>query len=77
MFTALVCPPAVPETYMVSKKLVAYLETLVAFTVYYRADDPSMSGKMETFYTTALKHYKVYQYKELHKYSSKKLIVFY
>ena len=76
-FPALVGPPAVPETYMVSKELVAYLETLVAFTPYYRADDPRMSGKMETFYTKALKRYKAYPYKEFHKYISKKLIAFY
>jgi hypothetical protein len=29
---------------MVSKELVAYLETLIAFTPYYRADDGSMFG---------------------------------
>ena len=62
---------------MVSKELVAYLETLVAFTLYYRADDGRMSGKMETFYMKALKRYKQYQYKDFHKYISKKLIAFY
>ncbi len=41
-FPALDGPPAVPETYMVAKELVAYLETLVAFSLYYRADDGSM-----------------------------------
>ncbi len=41
-FPALDGPPTVPETYMVSKELVAYLETLVAFTPYYRADDGCM-----------------------------------
>ncbi len=55
----------------------AYLETLVAFTPYYRADDASMSGKMETFYTKTLKRYKAYLYKEFHKYISKELIAFY
>ena len=76
-FPALVGPPAVPETYMVSKELVAYLETLVAFTPYYRADDPRMSGKMEMFYTKALKRYQAFPYKDFHKYISKKLIAFY
>ena len=76
-FPALVGPPAVPETYMVSKELVAYLETLVAFTPYYRADDPRMSGKMEMFYTKALKRYQAFPYKDFHKYVSKKLIAFY
>ena len=41
-YPALVGPPAVPETYFVSKQLVAYLETLIAFSPYYRADDGSM-----------------------------------
>ncbi len=76
-FPALDGPPPVPETYMVSKELVAYLETLVAFTLYYRGDDGSMSGKMETFYMKALKRYKPYSYKDFHKYISKKLIAFY
>ena len=56
-FLALVSPPAVPETYMISKELVAYLETLVTFTPYYKADAPRMSGKMEMFYAKALKRY--------------------
>ncbi len=32
--------PSVPETYLFSKELVAYLETMIAFSVYDRADDP-------------------------------------
>ena len=76
-FPALDGPPAVPETYMVSKELVVYLETLVAFTPYYRADDACMSGKMENFYTKALSRYNTFSYKEFHKYITKKLIAFY
>jgi hypothetical protein len=76
-FPALDGPPAVPETYMVSKELVAYLETLVAFTPYYRADDARMSGKMETFYTKALRRYNTFTYKDFHKYITRKLIEFY
>jgi hypothetical protein len=70
-------PPHVPETYHVSKELVAYLETLVAFSPYYRADDPRMSGKMEPFYQQALLRYKDYTYDEFHKYITKKLTAFY
>ena len=45
-------PPAVPETYLFSKELVAYfkLETLIAFSCYYRADDSRMAGKMDILY---------------------------
>jgi hypothetical protein len=57
--------------------LVAYLETLVAFTPYYRADDARMSGKMETFYQQALLRYKDYSYDEFHKYITKKMTAFY
>ena len=64
-------------TWLVSKELVAYLETLVAFTQYYRADDARMSGKMENFYTKALSRYKTFTYKDFHKYIARKLIEFY
>ena len=76
-FIGLTGPPYVPATYQVGKELVAYLETLVAFTPYYRADDPRMSGKMETFYQKALLRYKDYPYDEFHKYISKKMTTFY
>jgi hypothetical protein len=56
-YLALVGPPAV----IFSKELVAYLETLITFSFYYRADNGSMSesasGKMEQFYTQALACY--------------------
>ena len=55
----------------------AYLETLVAFSPYYRADDHRMSGKMEPFYQQALLRYKDYTYDEFHKYITKKLTAFY
>ncbi len=68
-YCALAGPPSVPDTYLFSKGLVAYLETLIVFSVYYRADDPSMSGKMDQFYTKALALYKDYPYSEFHKYT--------
>ena len=47
---ALPGPPAVPETYLFSKELVTYLETLITFSCYYRADDSRMAGKMDILY---------------------------
>ncbi len=61
-YRALAGPPFVPETNLFSEELVAYLETLFAFSCYYRADDCRMSGKMEQFYTQALARYKDCQY---------------
>jgi hypothetical protein len=40
----------VPETYRISKQLVVYLETLVAFSPYYLAADPRAQGRTENFY---------------------------
>ena len=70
-------PPRVRETYQVSKELVSYLETLAAFTLYYKADDPRMSGKMEAFYAKAMERYKPYTYKEFHEYISRKMTNFF
>ncbi len=72
-YCSLAGPPSVLETYLFSKELVAYFETLIAFSVYYRADDPSMSGKMDLFYTKALASYKDIPYAEFHKYITRTL----
>jgi hypothetical protein len=62
-------PPNVPPTPLFSKQSVANLETLVAFSPYYRADDASMSGKIELFYQQALLSYNdYYLYDEFHTY---------
>ncbi len=66
-YRSLAGPPSVPETYLFSKELVAYLKTLIAFSIYYRADDPGMSGKMDQFYTKALASYNNIPYAEFHK----------
>jgi hypothetical protein len=66
-------PPSVPPVFFFSKNLLAYLETLVAFCPYYRADDARMAGKMEAFYQEAVKRYKEYPDKKLHHYITKKL----
>ncbi len=49
------------------------METLIAFSVYYRADDPRMSGKMDQFYTKALAAYNDIRYPEFHKCIIRKL----
>ena len=49
-YPALPGPPTVPETYLFSKELVAYLERLIAFSCYYRADDSRMDGKIDIRY---------------------------
>ena len=56
-----------------SKNLLGYLETLVAFCPYYRADDAQMVGKMEAFYQQAVQRYKEYTDKQLHQYITRKL----
>ena len=66
-------PPSVPPVFFFSKNLLAYLETLVAFCPYYRADDARMAGKMEAFYQEAVKRYKEYPDQKLHHYITKKL----
>ena len=53
-YPALTGPPAVPETYLFSKELVAYLETLIAFSCNYRADDSRMAGKMDVLYCRSI-----------------------
>ena len=66
-------PPSVPHVNFFSKNLLGYLETLVAFCPYYRADDGRMAGKMETFYQQAVHRYKDFTDKQLHQYITRKL----
>ena len=65
--------PSVPHVNFFSKNLLGYLETLVAFCPYYRADDARMAGKMEAFYQEAVNRYKAYTDDKLHDYITKKL----
>jgi hypothetical protein len=60
-------------SFFFSKNLLAYLETLVAFSPYYRADDARMAGKMEAFYQEAINRYKAYTDDKLHGYITGKL----
>jgi hypothetical protein len=54
--------------YRFSKELLAYLEMSVAFSPYYRQDDPHTSGAMDTYFRDALQAYAAVPYKELHAY---------
>ena len=43
--------------YRFSKELLAYIETLVAFSQHHQADDPCTAGALDEFFTDALKAY--------------------
>ena len=53
------------------------METLIAFSCYYRADDSRMAGKMEQFYTLALASYKEFKYPDCHAYIARKITTWY
>jgi hypothetical protein len=40
-----------------SEELLAFVETLVDFSPYYRGNDPRASGAMDTYYTDTLRDY--------------------
>jgi preprotein translocase subunit Sss1 len=48
------------------KELLTYLETLVAFCPYYRADDPRVTAHIDKCYHSALEKYRDIPYDELH-----------
>jgi hypothetical protein len=66
----------IPETYKISKQLVAYLETLVAFSPYYVAGDPLTQGRVDNFYLQATDRYNDFTSKEFHKYIARKMEAF-
>jgi hypothetical protein len=51
-----------------SKELLAYIEMCVAFSPYYRQDDPRNSDTMDTYFRDALQTYADVTYKDLHDY---------
>ncbi len=53
------------------------METLIAFSCYYRADDVRIAGRMEQFYTEALGRYKDFKYSEWHPYIVRKMTDWY
>ena len=60
-----------------SKELLSFLETLVAFSPYYKANDARCAGAMDSFYYDALKAYNTLSYDELHKFLAKRLHIWY
>ena len=67
----------IPETFRFSKQLVAYVETLVAFSPYYVAGDSRTQGWVDNFYVKALERYKDFPYPEFHRYIERKMAAFY
>ncbi len=63
----------VPYVHFFPKNLLGYLEALVAFCPYYKADDGRMAGKMEIFYQQAVHRYKDFTDKQLNQYITSKL----
>ena len=65
------------KIYRFSKELLAYLEMCVAFSPYYRQDDPRTSGAMDKFYRDALEAYADVPYKDLHAYLERRFEAWY
>jgi hypothetical protein len=65
------------KIYRFSKELLAYLEVCVAFSPYYRQDDPRTAGAMDTYFRDALKAYADVPYKDLHAYLERRFRVWY
>ena len=63
--------------YRFSKELLAYLETLVAFSPYYRVNDPRAAGPMDTYYAEALQAYSVISYDTFHNMLAKEMKAWY
>ena len=60
-----------------SKELLAFLEALVVFCPYYRANDPRAAGAMDNYYTDTLKDYGVISYDDLHTFLTDELTDWY
>jgi hypothetical protein len=65
------------KIYRFSKELLAYLEMCVAFSPYYRQDDPRTAGAMDMFYREALQAYADVPYKDLHAYLERRFDAWY
>ena len=63
--------------YRFSKELLAYMETLVAFSPYYRADDPRSAAHIDKHFKSALANYKDSLYEQLHEYLTELLTAWY
>jgi hypothetical protein len=65
------------RTYRFSKELLAYIEMCVAFSPYYRQDDPRTAGAMDTYFREALQAYADVTYKDLHDYLARRFHAWY
>jgi hypothetical protein len=67
------------KIYRFSTELLAYLEMCVAFSPYYRQDDPCTAGAMDTYFRDALQAYADVpsRYKDLHTYLERRFRVWY
>jgi hypothetical protein len=63
------------KIYRFSKELLAYIEMCVAFSPYYRQDDPRTAGAMDTW--EALQAYADVTYKDLHDYLARRFHAWY
>jgi hypothetical protein len=63
--------------YRFSEELLAYLEMCVAFSPYYRQDDPRTAGAMDTYFRDALQAYAAVTYKDLHAYLERRFRAWY
>ena len=57
----------VPEQYHISKEFIAYVETLLWATPYWRGDDPRLLQNVFDVYQNQLKRYAKVEYKTFHK----------
>jgi hypothetical protein len=65
------------RVYRFSRELLAYLETMVAFSPYHVANNPNAAGPADAFYETALARYKKVPYDKLHEYIADSLVEWY
>jgi hypothetical protein len=64
------------RVYRFSKELLAFLETMVAFSPYH-ANNPNAAGPADAFYEAALARYKKVAYDKLHDYIAESLVEWY
>jgi hypothetical protein len=65
------------RVYRFSRELLAFLETMVAFSPYHVANDPFIAVPMSTTYDAALARYKQVPYDKLHEYITEGLVEWY
>ncbi len=65
------------NVYRFSKVLFSYLETLVAFSPYYRVNDPRMVGPLDQYYSDTLAAYGEVSYKTFHNKLARKMKAWY